>query len=312
LEAHRDPGRYQFLEEQVALIGRRLRESEEELQTLKQSRRITEFDEERGHLLTHVRQLEAELDALDLTVAELEAEVTAFRSLLDKQDRYVEMTVDTERNPRNDTLRSELLATELEHLEAKQRYQPGSRPLRELEMRLDRLSKKLASEETDLVSRRTSALNEVYLEAQKALLIQEARLSALRGKRALQQATLDKRWAEIRDLDSNWMQLQRLERQIQLDDDSYHLYSKKLEEARIADVLDSEHVVSVKVIQPPVASLAPVRPRKMWIAGLGLLLAVLLPLGIVLLLDYLDDSMLKPEDVEDRLGLSVLASVRQL
>jgi uncharacterized protein involved in exopolysaccharide biosynthesis len=311
LDSHRDPDRHQFLEGQVELIAVRLREAEERLQALKVAERFTEFNEERGLLLTHARQLEADLDQSDTAIAEAEKEVATLRALIEDQTPYVERTVEIDRNPRAETLRAELLSAELERMNASLLYLPESRPVRELEARVEQLKSRLAAEEADVTGKRTKALNELYLEAQKALLFQEAKLAALRGKQTAQEANRDKRWAQIRELDSNWIQIERLERQIQLDEENYLLYSKKLEEARIAGVLDSERIVSVKVIQPPLASLTPVRPRKMWIAGLGVLLALLVPLGAVLLLDYLDESMLKPEDVEDRLGLPVLASVRQ-
>jgi capsular polysaccharide biosynthesis protein len=65
----------------------------------------------------------------------------------------------------------------------------------------------------------------------------------------------------------------------------------------------------VKVFQPAVLRTAPVGPNRKRNYAVVLFLAVLGSLGLALALEYLNQSLKTPEDVEKHLGLPVLATL---
>ncbi len=106
--------------------------------------------------------------------------------------------------------------------------------------------------------------------------------------------------------------LQRLGRQVEIETANYRLYRKKLEESRISEVLDRKGIVNVRVIESPVASSGPVKPRKLLILGIGLALGLLGGLAIALVCDYFDHSIRTVEDVRRHIGLPVLGTFQEM
>lgn len=66
---------------------------------------------------------------------------------------------------------------------------------------------------------------------------------------------------------------------------------------------------NVSILERAVEPLRPVRPRKLLSLGIGTVLGCLLGIGSVLFLDYLDNTVRSPEDVEQYLGLNILGIV---
>lgn len=66
---------------------------------------------------------------------------------------------------------------------------------------------------------------------------------------------------------------------------------------------------NVSILERAVEPLRPVRPRKLLSLGIGVFLGCLLGIGSVLFLDYLDNTVRSPEDVEQYLGLNILGII---
>ena len=92
------------------------------------------------------------------------------------------------------------------------------------------------------------------------------------------------------------------------DEANYLLYTKKREEARIADALDRTRILNVSVAQAPMIPTLPT--RSVWIFALvACLLASAVSLGVVFALDYADQSFRTPSEVMAELRIPVLAAV---
>lgn len=179
--------------------------------------------------------------------------------------------------------------------------------LAEAGTRIEELRKKMSLLRTSI----TMGFSTVYKEAEKELLLEEVRAKALSAKKQKLQQHIESYLKDIEKLRLSEMKLRRLKRQIRMDETDYELYSIKLEEARISDVLDAERILNVRVIQPAAASLKPVRPRKLLTTGVGLMLSFIFGIGFAFLSEYLDHSIRSPEHVNMYLDLPLLASIRE-
>ena len=65
-------------------------------------------------------------------------------------------------------------------------------------------------------------------------------------------------------------------------------------------------------VEPAITPTAPIRPKPITNTGLGAIVGLLLAGGIVFLIEYLDDSIKNPSDVERILGLSVLGYIAEI
>jgi uncharacterized protein involved in exopolysaccharide biosynthesis len=91
-------------------------------------------------------------------------------------------------------------------------------------------------------------------------------------------------------------------------EDSYLLYVKKREEARMNDALDERGIVNVAIAEQPGAPALPVYSQ--WtVLALGLMTAGVSGIGAAFAADYLDSTFRDPDDVVAFLHAPVLASL---
>jgi uncharacterized protein involved in exopolysaccharide biosynthesis len=102
---------------------------------------------------------------------------------------------------------------------------------------------------------------------------------------------------------------QDLIRNAKANEESYLLYHRKREEARIADALDQRRIVNAAIAEPPVVPLVPIGLSISMQLALSLLFAGFLSLGIGFFAEYLDPSFRTPIDVEKSLEIPLLAVI---
>jgi len=111
---------------------------------------------------------------------------------------------------------------------------------------------------------------------------------------------------EGQDLNEKEIQYLALQRESETNQQLYDAIAKRLKETGVTGGLETNNVRIVELASAPSA---PVRPRKAW--NLGLSVAVGLGLGIALAvaIEYFDNTVRSPEDVERYLGLPVIGIV---
>ncbi len=96
---------------------------------------------------------------------------------------------------------------------------------------------------------------------------------------------------------------------MQLAEASYRAYAGNLEQARIDHALEANRISNVNIVQPPSLVEKPTRPKPLLVICLALVAWVGGSLGLAFGSEYLDHSLKTPHEVEQRLGLPVLASI---
>ena len=193
------------------------------------------------------------------------------------------------------------------------KFHPNSRLLVEHNSKIMEVKAKLAEEDSSVMNRVTTGLNMLYQQTKKEILLHEVNLNSLQVKRDTLLKHLDRYSKELNQLQSNDMELSRLQRQIKLEEESFLLYKRKLEESKISTLLDAEKVVNVRVVEPAIVSpVSAGSSRKQLILELGAALGLLAGIGLAFLFDTFDHSLRTPEQVHRWLGLQVLASVEKV
>jgi uncharacterized protein involved in exopolysaccharide biosynthesis len=120
------------------------------------------------------------------------------------------------------------------------------------------------------------------------------------------QETVERYRSRSAELGSYQSRLAQLGLDVGLLEDSYRMIAHEYEESRIATAQD---VTEIRVLHPAVRPRYPTGPIKVYYAGGALALGVLLSLGLVLLVDYADHRVRSTEEIEDSLGVPVIASL---
>lgn len=145
--------------------------------------------------------------------------------------------------------------------------------------------KELKAQRAALLKTITPGFNAVIKEVEKDLMQQEIRAGGLSGKRGMLEKHVRSYQNDLEKLSSHDVELRRLNRQVAITEDSYNLYRKKLEDAKVSKILDTERIVNVKIIEPAIASFLPIKPKKMMIIGIGAVVSLILGICLALLLD---------------------------
>lgn len=95
---------------------------------------------------------------------------------------------------------------------------------------------------------------------------------------------------------------EQLRRQYEIAKETYIKAKDRLEQARMANSLNQAQQI-LTFVDRPSKPLKPFKPKRLMIVALGFLAGFLFALAVVVTLDFLDHSIKKPEDIEQRLGV---------
>ena len=111
---------------------------------------------------------------------------------------------------------------------------------------------------------------------------------------------------EGQELNDKESQYQNLQHEVESNQQLYDSVVKRLKETGVAGGLENSNV---RIVEEATAPGAPIRPRKAWNLGLSVVAGLVLAFGVAFGLEYLDNTVKTPDDVERYLGLSVIGVV---
>ncbi|PTQ89079.1 GumC family protein [Agitococcus lubricus] len=129
----------------------------------------------------------------------------------------------------------------------------------------------------------------------------QAELELNEAKKALEIAK-----ADSLELSKKEFKFKELQREVETNRNLYDTFFARIKQANDSLELDT---ANARVIDKAVVPNAPTKPRKTLIIGISLVLSLLFGAALAFLLDYLDSTFKNAEDVEDKLGISMLGMV---
>ena len=157
----------------------------------------------------------------------------------------------------------------------------------------------------------TTGVDETYQQLQLTLDNERAQQVALQAQQDSITAELTRQRGELASLASQEVELQTLDREVQLAEKDYQQYRDSLQRARISSALDLDKVSNVSIVQPATLPMDPVKPNKLLNLCLGVFLALFAGLSFAFAFDYFDDSVHTPQQVERWVGVPVLVTVSE-
>jgi polysaccharide biosynthesis transport protein len=111
---------------------------------------------------------------------------------------------------------------------------------------------------------------------------------------------------EGQDLNEKEIQYLALQRESETNQQLYDSIAKRMKEAGVTGGLETNNVRLVETATTPSV---PVRPRKAWNLGLSIVVSLGLGIALAVAIEYFDNTVRTPDDVERYLGLSVIGIV---
>lgn len=306
----------QFLEEQLGKKGEELRNSEDALKEYREKEKLVSLDEETAESIRRLAESQAQLEQ---SLVELDAyleEKKSLESQLEERKRSLSSDVSIVATPLLKELQNEYakLVSEkvtYETLIAQDRVDPSEYQLQvqSLENRLNAQKKRLQEEAQKIAA--SSMIQDPLLVAQDLtvkILDIETQIKGLRAKINALQKVVNDYEQELTKLPSQSLELARLVRQMEVDKQTYILMTTKLEETRISEAGQRENV---KILDEAILPDIPIKPKKKLNLMLGALIGLGLGIGLTFLLEYFDDSIKNPEELE-RIGFPILATIPEI
>ncbi|MGO9021244.1 MAG: GumC family protein [Syntrophobacteraceae bacterium] len=308
INAHRTTGSYQFFDQQKESLQSSLAQTEENLRNLKNKTGTASIQDQRLILLQRIGGMQNDLGQTESAAAASEARVKALKASLARLPGTLQKDETTGfANSAADGMRKQIYDLELKEQELLSTFKENSIPVEEVRRQIREGRALLAKAEQP--KQVTRGINENYQKMQLDLLTEESNLSSLQARAEALKTQLESGRGELNNLNDTEMRLAQLERDLETEKSNYRKYSDSREQTRIDQALELEKISNISIVQPASYPGKPTWPNWLLNIAIGLFLGLFGSVGLAFFTDYQDHSFKKPEDVDNRLNLPVLASL---
>jgi len=303
----RPSGEIQFFDQQTAESEKKLRHSEAELVNFSRVRGVASAVTERDIALQRLGEADAAYRQTDQDRAETEQTISALRQQLKSfPSRSVTLKRWADNSELLEKLKKQLLDLQLRRTELLTRFDPTYRLVQEIDQEIEQTKASISGEALAPVRDETSDKDPNFEWARMELEKAEVRRDGLRARAADASAQVSALRALAQQLQASSVDQQDLMRTAKADEDAYLLYVHKREEARIGDALDTQRILNVAIVEPPVAAALPNHSLLLYLL-LALGLSVVSSIGVAFTADYFDSTIRTPAEAQALLELPLLA-----
>ena len=308
-ELHRPSGEVEFFNQQVIRSRQQLDEAESALLQFTQREGFVVAPLERDAALLRLadaearfRQLRQDISQSDQRVRTLHQQMLAFPPRSTSTIRFVDNSQLLEK------LKSRLLDLQLKRTELLTRYEPSYRLVQEIETEIAETRAAIDREEHAPVRDETTEKDPNHEWAKAELEKAQVDLRSLQagaGTAAVELINARKQASALGEASIEQVDLQRTAKSAE---ETYLLYVKKLEEARIGDALDAHGILNFTLAQSPVVPALPLRSS----LGFGLIAfaaAGVCSTALTFVAEHLDPAFRSPDEVFAYLQAPVLATL---
>jgi uncharacterized protein involved in exopolysaccharide biosynthesis len=309
INVHNTPGSFEFFTKETDQFRGALAKSEENLKELKDRTGVASLVDQRNILLTRVGRLQQESEETESALATSSAKVKALEKSLAELPKTMVLQ-ETTGNPNQgaDLMRARLYDLELKEQDLLSKYTETSKPVQEVRRQLAE-ARALVAKQDPGRTQVTQGLNEAHRQTELALLAERANLSSLQAKAREQKLQLASARNDLRAINDSEVSLSQAQREMGMQEANYRKYFDKLEQARIDQALEFVKISNISVVQPASYPIKPVRPKKLLNVALGFFLGIFGGIGLAFISEYMDHTFKKPEDIQQKLNLPILATI---
>lgn len=305
-----------FLDEKVKDIQKTLGTAEEALKNYKESHGVTELSGETQQMIRQVAEFEAQYQGARTQLEANQRRLSHLKSQLDESQRIMLDKATQFSSPVVQELQRQLAQLVGDQAAYEQQLRgagyatTGDVKLQNMEQRIVGLKQKIADETRKIATSGAPALDPLNFSEGilNSILEIETENKSLMAKSDALRRILDELNASMNTLPEKSLQLARLSREAEVNNNIFLMLREKYEESRIAE---AGQVGSVRIVDYADPPKQPIKPRKKTNLILGMLVGLGLGFGIVLLKEYLDTKIHASEDVE-RLGYTVLSTIPKI
>lgn len=297
-----------FLDEQLEAYGKKLKESESNLELFKQKNQVFSLAEQRSLQLQQRTVLDTSLKQTRSNIDELQKKVSALKSHLNliagNKGRYTQTDLDRIIVES----KAKLLALRLGEQDLLKKYKESNRLVQSNRKEIQLVTDFMKEQEA-IINSKVLTGNSVFLDIEKEAIKSEADLQAQIAKENTLRRQLSQLDGEIKTLDLKENGFQSAKRELATNEKNYLTYVEKVEEGRISDTMNLQKMANVSIVQAATTPAEPIKPKKLLNIVLGIIFGAVSGLGAAFVSEYAGQGFSTRASVEKRLGIRVLAAV---
>lgn len=305
----RPAGAFAFFQQETSEFRDELRRLKAEMGAFNRDSGVASVELERELTVRKLREGQASLFETRERVAETAERIATLRaSLAAVPSRHTTQVRLADNDQLMERLQSSLLSLEQKRTELLAKYAPGYRLVVEVEQQLEQTRNALATAARSPLRDETTDNNPTHEWIRTELARADAELAALQARERATAATVASYQQEAGVLAERSLEYEDLVRQIKTGEDSYLLYLRKQEEARISEALDRQHISNVAITEPVNVS-ATATSRRALVLAFGIVLSLLTSLLAAVIVDAWDPTVRTSDELADLMDVPVLATV---
>jgi uncharacterized protein involved in exopolysaccharide biosynthesis len=309
MEVHRPTGESHFFEQQTAESRRQLNEAGRQLLEFTVSHDVVSAAQQRDLALQRLSEVDASYRQAQVEMSETGRRVQVLQRQLTVMPERTTTEIRTADNPELlRALKSSLLDLELKRTGLLTKFETGHRLVQEVDQQIVQAQAAIVAEDVSPVRSETTEKNANYEWAKSQLQQAQVVLSGLEARSTATGMQLKEYRQLAQHFGKDAIRQDDLLSTEKAAEESYLLYVRKREEARMADALDERRIVNVVIARQPVVPALPIWPA--WVVLMvGFIGAGVSGTGMAFVADYLDPAFRTPDEVLAYLRAPVLASL---
>ncbi len=287
VQAHRKPGAREFFAAGLAEHRAELLRAEQMLLAARtQDNPVWSAEEQRSLLLRAQADLHVQYRQAVSAAAESEAEVAMAEAALAMLPMEIALSSVRARNRAIDELRARLVQLRMDQVAQRARYGAASPEHVELGRQIETLGATLAAEPEYRVAEVTEGVNVEQQGLSRDLTSKRILREGQRVRVAQMAGEVDRMGRQLERLGAAAIEIGRLDQEVARLRRAVDLYERGLDDARIAEAMETVQLSGLRVVMPPTAEIIPSQPSIRRGLLLGLAAGVVLSFGMIGVLEY--------------------------
>jgi uncharacterized protein involved in exopolysaccharide biosynthesis len=308
---HGNKGLSRFYDEQRRSLEQELRRAEQQLINFTSTEGIVSPKDEIAATVHMVGEVGSALREISASVAGSEERLRVLREQISQQPEIVKRSQYLEVNPVVTQLSSQLVDREVDRVTLMRKYTDKDRHIRDNNEEIAQLRSQLDSELRDrptIVAHQLYRTNPLREDRVRMLLELDSQLSEMRARQASLEDELSRGSRRLITLRQKSVDYDRLEQEVKTRSETYELYVKREQEARISRAMDEQKLVNIDIVQRPALPLPEADTRRVS-SVLAIIAGLVVGIAGAFAREFMSRSLRSESDVVRHLGLPLLASV---
>jgi len=262
LKAHSAPGSSEFYAGKVNEYSTALQDARDKLATFHNETHLFSLPQQQTAAIDGLQSTDVQLKDVGVKMAELQGRLSADQTQISNtpgrmttQERSLPYQQATEQ------LESMLANMRNRRIAMATKFKPSDRLIKELDQQIAGTEAQLAKLRGDPASEQTTDVNPIREAAESEMSTSQIELRALKARSEALSDVRAQYLQQLSMLDENSLTLEKLLQAEKDAQDNYDIYTKNLNEARLAGSMDQQKFSNVHMVETPYSSPLPVSPK---------------------------------------------------